>query len=74
MSEIEYCKGVQINNNSNNFCETLNNELTVLKCSVTACLYNILYHKLESRTKIMSEDSRLIYLSQCKFISFVKYC
>ncbi|CAI6359702.1 unnamed protein product [Macrosiphum euphorbiae] len=60
MSEIEHCKGIQ-NSCPNNFCEVLNEELTALKCSVTACLYNILYNKLESRTKISTEDSRLIY-------------
>ncbi|KAL5237924.1 hypothetical protein ACI65C_005334 [Semiaphis heraclei] len=60
MSEIEHCKGIQ-NSCPNNFCEELNEELTALKRSVTACLYNILYNKLESRTKISTEDSRLIY-------------
>ncbi|VVC24147.1 Uncharacterised domain KLRAQ/TTKRSYEDQ, C-terminal [Cinara cedri] len=60
MSEIEYCKDVQ-NNCSGGFCEIIDNEFTTLKSSVLDCLYNILYHKLESRTKINTDDSRLIY-------------
>lgn len=66
MAEIEYCKGVQ-NSCSNSFCGTLNNELAALKYSVTACLYNILNSKLEARTKISVEDSRLIYPNHCKY-------
>lgn len=72
MSEIEHCKGIQ-NSCPNNFCEELNEELTALKRSVTACLYNILYNKLESRTKISTEDSRLIYPNHCKHIYSQKY-
>jgi hypothetical protein len=69
MSEIEYCKGIQ-NSSPNNCCEVLNDEMTALKCSVTDCLYNILYNKLESRTKINTEDSCLTYPHHCKYI----YC
>lgn len=65
MSEIENCKNVQ-KNCPNSFCETLNNELTTLKCSITTCLYNLLYNKLESRTKVNTQDSRLIYPNHCK--------
>lgn len=72
MSEIEYCKGIQ-NSCPNNVCEVLNDELAALKCSVTACLYNILYNKLESRTKINTEDSRLIYPNHRKYIYSLKY-
>lgn len=72
MSEIEYCKGIQ-NSCPNNYCEVLNEEMTTLKCSVTACLYNILYNKLESRTKINTEDSCLIYPNHCKYIYSLKY-
>ncbi|KAE9525448.1 hypothetical protein AGLY_014248 [Aphis glycines] len=61
MSEIEYCKSLQ-NSSPNNLCEVLNDELTALKCSVTDCLYNMLYNKLESRTKINTEDSSNTYL------------
>lgn len=64
MSEIENCKGVQKSCPINS-CGILNNELTNLKCSIANCLYNILYNKLESRTKINTEDSRLIYLNHC---------
>ncbi|XP_025207293.1 uncharacterized protein LOC112603087 [Melanaphis sacchari] len=60
MSEIEYCKGIH-NSISNNFCEVINEELASLKCSVADCLYNILYNKLESRTKINAENSHLTY-------------
>lgn len=67
MAEIEHCKAVQ-NNSSNNECDALNNEVLTLKCSITACLYNLLYQKLESRTKINTDDSRLIYPSHCKYI------
>lgn len=66
MSEIEYCKSVQ-NNQSEGFCVIINNELTTLKSAVLDCLYNILYHKLESRTKINTDDSRLIYPDLCKY-------
>ncbi|XP_015368349.1 PREDICTED: uncharacterized protein LOC107164873, partial [Diuraphis noxia] len=73
MTEIEHCKGIQ-NSCPNNFCEELNEELTALKCSITACLYNILYNKLESRTKISTEDSRLvIYPNHRKYVYSQKY-
>lgn len=68
MAEIEHCKAVQ-NNSSNNECDVLNNELLTLKCSITTCLYNLLYQKLESRTKINTEDSRLIFPNHCEYIS-----
>jgi len=67
MSEIEYCKGLQ-NRSPNNFCEVLNDELTALKYSVTDCLYNMLYNKLESRTKMNTDDSSNTYLHHCKYI------
>lgn len=64
MSEIENCKGIKNYNCSNNFCE----ELATLKCSITSCLYNMLYNVLDSRTKINTKDSRLIYPNHCKYI------
>lgn len=67
MSEIEYCKGVQ-NNSSDGLCKIINNEFTTLKLSILDCLCNILYHKLESRTKINTDDSRLMYPDLCKII------
>lgn len=63
MSEIENCKSVQ-KSCSINSCGVLN-ELTTLKYSITNCLYYILYNKLESRTKINTDDSRLIYFNDC---------
>uniref|UniRef100_A0A2S2QUG3 Uncharacterized protein n=1 Tax=Sipha flava TaxID=143950 RepID=A0A2S2QUG3_9HEMI len=63
MSEIENCKSVQ-KSCSINSCGVLKNELTTLKYSITNCLHNILYNKLESRTKINTDDSRLIYLNR----------
>lgn len=68
MTEIEHCKVVK-NSIPINPCEILNNELTTLKCSVSSCLYNMLYQKLESRTKINTEDSRLIFPTHCQYIS-----
>lgn len=59
MSEIEHCKSFQ-NNCVTDSCTTLNNELTALKCSVSTCLYNILYQKLETRSKMNLEDTTLI--------------
>lgn len=66
MSEIEYCNNIQ-NSCSNKFCETLNSEFESLKFSVNACLFKILYEKLESRSKLTTDDSRLIYLNHCEF-------
>lgn len=68
MTEIEHCEVVK-NSIPNNLCELFNNELTTLKCSVNSCLYYMLYHKLESRTKINTEDSRLIFPIHCKYIT-----
>jgi len=68
MSEIEYCNDIQ-NSYLNKFCETLDSEFEGLKCSVSACLFKILYDKLESRTKITTDDSRLNdYPNHCKFV------
>ncbi|XP_050438669.1 uncharacterized protein LOC126844478 [Adelges cooleyi] len=60
MSEIEYCKNVQTKYPSK-YCDILNNELSSLKNSVNTCLQNILYYKLESRTKVNADDVRLNY-------------
>lgn len=69
MSEIEYCKNFQ-NNCSSDSCTIFNNDLTTLKCSVSTCLYNILYYKLEARSKINLEDTCLILPENRKYISF----
>jgi len=71
MSEIEYCNDIQ-NSYTNKCCETLSSEFESLKLSVSACLFKILYNKLESRSKIITDDSRLNdYFNHCKSIWFL---
>lgn len=72
MSEIEYCKCVMYNC-ANSYCEIINDEVSTLKLSIIDCMYNILYYKLESSTKINTGGSRLIYSDLCKSVLNLKY-
>lgn len=72
MSEIENCKNVQYSSN-NYSCDVISSELSNLKRSVITCLYNLLYHKLESRTYMKTVDSHLIYPKYCKYNILFNY-
>ncbi|XP_050531532.1 uncharacterized protein LOC126900106 isoform X2 [Daktulosphaira vitifoliae] len=60
MSEITNCKNIHSKNPSKNN-SIFDYEFLLLKNSVNVCLYNLLYHCLESRTKVNANDAKLNY-------------